>query len=173
MLTRYPALLLAAALFLPSPLAATPRDRMLVSPAWLQQHLADPGLVLLQIGERAEFDREHIPGRPVPRASQHLRPSSERARTSSCRRSPSSIRRFAALGVTAGSRVVLYFGSDWVSPTTRAWLTFEYLGLGDRTVDPRRRACRHGRPPGIRSPTECQHRQVTQRRSSRRPSPWS
>ena len=40
----------------------------------------------------------------------------------------------ATLGVTAGSKVVIYFGSDWVSPTTRAWLTMEYAGLGDRAV---------------------------------------
>src|SRR6185369_6362956 len=40
---------------------------------------------------------------------------------------------FAALGVSRDSRIILYFGSDWVSPTTRAWLTFEYLGMGDRT----------------------------------------
>ena len=31
-------------------------------PSWLQAHLSDPDLVLLQVGERAEYDREHIPG---------------------------------------------------------------------------------------------------------------
>ena len=62
MLSRYPALFRAAALFLPRPVDAGPRDRMLVSVAWLQEHLSDPNLVLLQVGERAEYDREHIAG---------------------------------------------------------------------------------------------------------------
>ena len=28
--------------------------------AWLQRHLNDPNVVLLHVGERAEFDREHV-----------------------------------------------------------------------------------------------------------------
>ena len=133
MLARYPALLLAAALFLPGPVDATPRDRMLVSAAWLQQHLTDPDLVLLQLGERAEYDREHIPGaRYLQLRSISDRPANglylemlPMAQLDSA---------LAAFGITADSRVVLYFGSDWISPTTRAWLTLEYAGLGDRTV---------------------------------------
>jgi len=27
----------------------------------------------------------------------------------------------------------LYFGTNWVSPTTRVYWTLDYLGLGDRT----------------------------------------
>ncbi len=133
MLSRYPALLLAAALFLPSPLDATPRDRMLVSPAWLQQHLTDPGLVLLQVGERAEYDREHITGaRFLQLRSISDRPSSGLyLEMLPVTQLDSAL---ASLGITAGSRVVVYFGSDWVSPTTRAWLTLEYAGLGDRAV---------------------------------------
>jgi len=133
MLARYPALLLAAALFLPGPVDATPRDRMLVSAAWLRQHLTDPDLVLLQLGERAEYDREHIAGaRYLQLRSISDRPASGLylemmpiAQLDSA---------LADLGVTARSRVVVYFGSDWISPTTRAWLTLEYAGLGDRAV---------------------------------------
>jgi thiosulfate/3-mercaptopyruvate sulfurtransferase len=38
-----------------------------------------------------------------------------------------------SLGVTDGSRIVLYWGKDWYSPTTRVFMTLDYLGLGDRT----------------------------------------
>ena len=62
MLSRYPALLMAAALLPAPPGGRDPRDRMLVSASWLKAHLSDPDLVLLQVGERAEYDREHIPG---------------------------------------------------------------------------------------------------------------
>jgi thiosulfate/3-mercaptopyruvate sulfurtransferase len=40
---------------------------------------------------------------------------------------------FESLGVSNDSRIVLYWGKDWVSPTTRVFLTLDYLGLGDRT----------------------------------------
>ena len=133
MLSRYPALLMAAAFLLPRPMDATPRDRMLVSAAWLQAHLSDRDLVLLQVGERAEYDREHIAGarylqlraisdRPANGLSLEMLPIAQLDSA------------LAALGVTAASKVVVYFGSDWVSPTTRAWLTLEYAGLGDRAV---------------------------------------
>ena len=133
MLARHPALLLAAFLFLPRPAEAAPRDRMLVSAAWLQQHLADPDLVLLQVGERAEYDREHIAGarflelrsisdRPANGLYLEMLPITQLDSA------------LSLLGITAGSRVVVYFGSDWVSPTTRAWLTLEYAGLADRAV---------------------------------------
>lgn len=133
MLARYPALLVAAALFLPRPADAAPRDRMLVSVSWLQARLTDPNLVLLQVGDRAEYDREHIAGarylqlrtisdRPASGLSLEMLPITQLDSV------------LATLGVTAASTVVLYFGSDWVSPTTRAWLTLEYAGLGTRAV---------------------------------------
>ena len=38
-----------------------------------------------------------------------------------------------SLGVSDASRIVLYWAKDWYSPTTRVFLTLDYLGLGDRT----------------------------------------
>src|SRR5205809_7391682 len=43
-------------------LAASPRDSMLVSADWLRAHLNDPNLVLLHVGDKAEYDAKHIPG---------------------------------------------------------------------------------------------------------------
>ena len=40
---------------------------------------------------------------------------------------------FEKLGVSNRSRIILYFGTNWVTPTTRAYWTLDYLGLGDRT----------------------------------------
>ena len=46
---------------------ATPRDAILVSPAGLAAHLEDPNLVVLHVGDRAEYEAGHIPGaRYVP-----------------------------------------------------------------------------------------------------------
>jgi thiosulfate/3-mercaptopyruvate sulfurtransferase len=40
---------------------------------------------------------------------------------------------FEGLGVSDGSRIVLYFAKDWITPTTRVWFTLDYMGLGERT----------------------------------------
>jgi thiosulfate/3-mercaptopyruvate sulfurtransferase len=40
---------------------------------------------------------------------------------------------FEKLGVTDQSRIVVYFGKDWVTPTARVFFTLDYLGLGERT----------------------------------------
>jgi thiosulfate/3-mercaptopyruvate sulfurtransferase len=104
---------------------------MLVSPAWLSAHLRDPNLVLLEIGNRADYDTTHIPGARYL----SLRSITEEANGVAFEM-PNAARLdsvLASYGVTRDSRIVLYFGSDWVSPTTRAWLTFDYLGLGERT----------------------------------------
>jgi thiosulfate/3-mercaptopyruvate sulfurtransferase len=40
----------------------------------------------------------------------------------------------AALGIGDRSRVVVYYGNDWVSPATRVMFTLDYAGLGDRSA---------------------------------------
>ncbi|MBK8005352.1 MAG: sulfurtransferase [Gemmatimonadetes bacterium] len=126
-------LLLAALALAPAALDAAPRDRMLVSPAWVAARLGDPALVLFHIGTKAGYDSAHIAGaRFLPLAT-----ITERKPSGTVFELPPVARLdsvFAAAGVGPDSRIVLYFGSDWVSPTTRAWFTFDYLGLGARTV---------------------------------------
>jgi thiosulfate/3-mercaptopyruvate sulfurtransferase len=41
--------------------------------------------------------------------------------------------RLAALGISDRSRIVVYYGKDWVSPTTRVIFTLDYAGLGPVT----------------------------------------
>jgi len=105
---------------------------MLVTPAWLAGHLHDPNLVLLEVGDSAAYTRGHIPGARFL----SLRSISERSASGLALELPPVAQLSAALasfGVTNRSRIVLYWGEDWVSPTTRAWFTLDYLGLGDRT----------------------------------------
>jgi thiosulfate/3-mercaptopyruvate sulfurtransferase len=113
-----------------------PRAELAVSPAWLAQHLADPDLVLLHVGDRGEYDKAHIAGaryvgqRDVSVSSMdHDKglmlelPTSDSLRT-----------QLAALGIADRSRVVVYYGNDWVSPATRILFTLDYAGLGDRSA---------------------------------------
>jgi thiosulfate/3-mercaptopyruvate sulfurtransferase len=133
MLIRLTAALLSCALLAPVAAGAeeSPRETLLVSPAWLKTHLHDRGLVLLQIGDHAEYNLEHIPG------ARHLdlKSISTKSAKGLILELPSAAQldsAFAALGVKTESRIVLYFGNDWVSPTTRAWFTLDYLGLAAR-----------------------------------------
>src|SRR5215831_18718323 len=38
------------------------REKLVVTPAWLAQHLHDPDLVVLHVGEKDTYDKGHIPG---------------------------------------------------------------------------------------------------------------
>ncbi len=114
--------------------AAAPgvQESLIVSTDWLAKHLNNDSLVLLQVGEKAEYEAGHIPGAQfialadisTPRG-QGLAlelPAVAQLQTA-----------FEKLGVTDKSRIVVYFGKDWVTPTARVFLTLDYLGLGDRT----------------------------------------
>ncbi len=113
---------------------ATPaRDGMVVTTEWVAQHLKDADLVLLHVGEKQDYDAAHLPGAQfLPREAFGIR-DAESNLTLQVPPVPALVERLGALGVSDTTRVVLYFGTDWVTPTARAYVTFDYLGLGDRT----------------------------------------
>lgn len=113
--------------------AAPARDSMIVTTEWLAQHLKDADLLLLHVGEKKDYDAAHLPGAQfLPREAIGIR-DAESNLTLQLPPVPALVERLGALGVSDTTRVVLYFGTDWVTPTARAYVTFDYLGLGDRT----------------------------------------
>lgn len=108
------------------------RSSMIVSTEWLAQHLQDKSIVLLQVGDKKEYDTAHIPGAQfiqtsdisTPRGSGLILelPPVEQLKAN-----------FEKFGVTDNSRIIVYFGKDWVTPTSRVYFTLDYLGLGERT----------------------------------------
>jgi thiosulfate/3-mercaptopyruvate sulfurtransferase len=117
--------------------AQSPRD-LTVSPAWLAEHLKDPNLVLLHVGDRKEYDQAHIPGaRFVSMGDVSVSNHNRDANTGLMLEMPSadSLRKqLQALGISDNSRIVVYYGSDWVSPSTRIIFTLDYAGLGSRST---------------------------------------
>jgi len=105
------------------------RGTMLITPAQLSRQLNDPKLVLFQIGPEAEFTAGHIPGARWFNWDWIERDSSKLALELPEVSKLDSV--FGSLGVGPDSRIVLYFGKDWVSPTTRVWFTLDYMGLSD------------------------------------------
>jgi thiosulfate/3-mercaptopyruvate sulfurtransferase len=107
-------------------------DSLLLTPAALRESLTRGNVVLLHVGERADYNAGHIPGArflpyeaiSTPRGSGLMLEIPPVATLDSL---------FESLGVSDGARIVLYWSRDWYSPTTRVFLTLDYLGLGDRT----------------------------------------
>ncbi len=105
------------------------RETLFVSTKWLADHMRDANLVVLAVGEKSEYDAEHIAG------SQYidfhsigvkgenglileLPPMDKLAET------------FSKLGVSNDSRIVVYRLKDWLTPAARVILTLDAMGLG-------------------------------------------
>lgn len=116
------------------PLAAsTPRDAMVVNTAWLAAHINDPKLVLLHVGDKKEYDAKHILGARFV-SLQDISISDHTGKGLMLEMPPADdLRtRLENLGISDDSRVVVYYGNDWISPSTRVIFTLDYAGLGDR-----------------------------------------
>jgi|ERR1700674_464098 len=111
--------------------ASASREPMLVTVGWLSEHLSDPSLVLLQIGDKSVYDKGHVPGAQYLNYADISTPRGQ-GLTLELPPVEQLVSLFQNLGISNSSHVILYFGSDWVTPTTRIYWTLDYLGLGDR-----------------------------------------
>ena len=119
---------------LPLLAAAAPavRSDMLVTTAWLAQHLKDPKLVVLHVSrDRTAYDAGHIPGARFLALSDIVV-----TRDGILNELPPAAALKTVLervGVSDDSRVILY-GDASVLPATRAYFTLDYLGRGDNAA---------------------------------------
>jgi thiosulfate/3-mercaptopyruvate sulfurtransferase len=107
------------------------RKSMLVSTAWLQEHLNDPSLVILHTGtNRREYKDGHIQGARFlwTQALAYSDPDLTLELPSKAQ-ADSVLKK---LGISEKSHIILCFDGSNVSPTTRVFFTLDYLGLGDR-----------------------------------------
>ena len=112
--------------------AVTPsREPWLVTTAWLQEHLSDPDLVVLQVAAtRREFRQGHVPGARFL-WSQAYAPSTPDG-TYELPTLDQAAALAAELGLRPDSRIVLVYSGVQVQQTARALLTLEQYGLGRR-----------------------------------------
>jgi thiosulfate/3-mercaptopyruvate sulfurtransferase len=131
---RWSAIAIAATLACPaSVFAQSPAfDSPVVSPEWLSQHLNDPDIVVVNVvSNRREYAGGHIPGARMlwfgalapsnPDLTSELPPVAQL----------DSI--VESLGISNNSRIVVY-GAQLGPAAGRAYMTLDYLGLGDRTA---------------------------------------
>ena len=110
--------------------AALPvKQEMLVSTDWLAQHLNDPLVVVVEVGDRAQFDAGHVPGARFIAQSEIV---------ADCDGLPNEIPSenvvvdaFTRAGVTDWKRLVITSRDPLLA--ARAWFTLDYLGHGYRT----------------------------------------
>lgn len=122
---------LAFLAFLPGAAAAPPRAAMLVSTAWLAQHLRDPDLVILQIGPEQGYAR-HIPGARYVTLDD-ISVSNHGGGNMLELPAAADLRgRLARLGIADNSRIVVAYDQDWVSPATRVVFTLGAAGFAGR-----------------------------------------
>ncbi|HUL73333.1 MAG TPA: rhodanese-like domain-containing protein [Vicinamibacterales bacterium] len=120
--------------------AAGPRESMLTPVSWLAQHLKDPNLVILQVGEVGTYKRGHIPGAEAADMTEFVAPmdhsstapagqimvelpSDEQLRTT-----------LQGFGISDSSRIVIVESDNYFSPSTRIYLTLVHAGLGANTT---------------------------------------
>jgi thiosulfate/3-mercaptopyruvate sulfurtransferase len=125
-------ILLTASLLLGQPVPPVPRPELLVSTAWLAAHLQDPNLVLLHVADSfADYKRGHIPGARFLATARFIENTGQLG--SELPAVEALARTFSELGLTDKSRVVIY-ATAWMPNAARAYLTLDYLGLGDRAA---------------------------------------
>ena len=125
--------ILAAQLTIPSgAFAGEEENPMVVSTAWVAEHLNDPSIVVLHVASlRRDYSAGHIPGarylwvgsmaQGTPEMSFEVLPVSRLKEA------------LEAVGVSNSSRIILCGVGGNVSAAARVFLTLEYVGLGGRT----------------------------------------
>jgi len=125
----------------PSPLrAAMPRESMLTPVSWLAQHLKDPNLVILQVGEAGSYKKGHIPGAQAADMNEFVAPMDHSATAPASQimiELPSDDQLRTTLqgfGISDNSRIVIAESDNDFSPSTRIYLTLVHAGLGANTT---------------------------------------
>ena len=112
--------------------AASPNPELVVSTKWLADHLADPNLVVVQIGhDEEDYKAGHIPGARYLAmdkfATGQASPGTELLPPDQLKKN------LEAIGIGDDSRVV-YYAPDWDPMATRLFFTLDYLGHGDQAA---------------------------------------
>jgi thiosulfate/3-mercaptopyruvate sulfurtransferase len=108
------------------------RESFIVSTSWLDQHLHDSSLVVIQVGAKDDYDAGHIPGARFLSLQDISTPESNSALTLELPPIDQLVSAFEKLGVSDGSRIVLCFAGERVTPAGRTFMTLDSLGLGSR-----------------------------------------
>jgi thiosulfate/3-mercaptopyruvate sulfurtransferase len=133
--------------------SSNPREALVVTTAWVAQHLRDPNTVVFHVGDPQKFAEKHIAGaRFVEMSDISVSDHSGMQMPAGMTPPPEPIKgpknglilemptpeqlrsALEKLGVSDNSKIIVYSANQWYSPTTRVVFTLDYAGLGNRTV---------------------------------------
>jgi thiosulfate/3-mercaptopyruvate sulfurtransferase len=114
-------------------LAQTPDAPSIATPQQAAALLDQPGIVVLHVGDKVEYEKEHLP-RARHLELRTLYPPAGAGELTLQLPPPADLEaRLEALGIGDRTPVLVYMGSNQVSPTTRVVFTLDYAGLGGQT----------------------------------------
>jgi len=116
-----------------TPALAQSTPSLLVTPAQLNAELRDPRLVLLYVGPKEDYDAGHIAGARFVDQRDVAQERREGALSLELPDEADLRQRLEKLGISDNSKVVVVFGADWMSPSTRVVWTLQTAGLGSQT----------------------------------------
>src|SRR5687768_8006573 len=106
---------------------------LLLTPAQLNSELRDPRLVILYVGPREDYNTGHIAGARFVGMEDVAAPRATTALSLELPDEADLRQRLERLGISDNSKIVVTFGADWVSPSTRIVWTLQTAGLGANT----------------------------------------
>lgn len=104
----------------------------LVSVDWLKANLEKDDLVLFHVGPEDAFNEKHIPGAQLVSRNEYTFSSDDETQVYDLPSVAKLDDFLESKGVDDGDTIVIYVGTDWVSPTTRLYFTLDYLGYSDQ-----------------------------------------
>lgn len=126
-------LLSLSAAAIATPAFAQGGPSLLVTPSQLNAELPDPRLVLLQVGTREDYDAGHIAGARFVNLNDVAQPPQQGGLSLELPDEVVLRQRLERYGISDNSRIVVVFGEDWMSPSTRVVWTLQTAGLGGQT----------------------------------------
>tara|TARA_R110000868_G_scaffold259361_7_gene517390 strand:+ start:12172 stop:13062 length:891 start_codon:yes stop_codon:yes gene_type:complete len=105
----------------------------LISVDWLKANLDREDIVLLHVGPEDTFKEKHIPGAQLVLRNEYIFSSEDKTQVYDLP-SVEVLKAFLeSKGVSDGDTIIIYVGTDWVSPATRLFFTLDYLGYSEKT----------------------------------------
>lgn len=105
-------------------------QQLVISPRAAAKFVNDGKTVFLQVGEKASYDREHVPGAQFVNMQILAAPRTPTGLALEMPTVDSLKVAIERLGISDNSRIIVMFSDEWGTPSTRVLLTLGYAGLG-------------------------------------------
>ncbi|MBO6522658.1 MAG: sulfurtransferase [Balneolaceae bacterium] len=100
---------------------------------WLQENLDREDLVILHVGPEDAYLEKHIPGAHLVGSRNYTFTSDDETQVYDLPPVENLVAFLESKGVDNGDTIIIYAGTNGISPTTRLYFTLDYLGYSNNT----------------------------------------